>query len=51
MLLVYLFLMSADTDMMPPYPSPSPTPPALQSYISLKKKINKTANVSSTTFR
>ena len=51
MLLVYLFLMSADTDMMPPYPSPSPAPPALQASISFEKKINKIANVSSTTFR
>ena len=46
MLLVYLFLTSVDTDMIPPYPSPSPAPPAS----ILFEKISETANVSRRTF-
>lgn len=48
MLLVYLFLISADTDMMPPYPSPSPAPPA--SILFGKTINNYILNVSSTIF-
>lgn len=48
MLLVYLLLINADTDMMPPYPSPSPTPPAS---IRFEKKITgETVNTSKIVF-
>lgn len=49
MLLVYLFLISADTDMMPPYPSPSPAPPT--SILFGKKISDYTVNASRITFR